>query len=740
MSKSPIILIPTLGLLCLCFTTIHSQQLNFTPVAPYEEFKAHDIDINNNGELHLISPRQDEIYKSFTGESWFIISTGNIEGIEAIHFFDNDEMVIESNLGLHAVVNSNWELIYESKTSTTPFDAKVNNDIIYVMDEGVISSSTNRGTSFSQVYQETDPEFYLAKIEATDNYVYYYSNNSITVLDQNFSFVKNNAFDRRGILIALTFLDISDDDIIIYGTQQSDGLVEPTGSQNVFFTSDQGDSFRSILGGSCQQYEGGVVIGDDLIISNADHDLMVYNINTGITESMSIELAGSFLFNQETLYLYNEYSINELIDYKTGEVRKINPNATFQSEQINSFRVSRSGQLYTHNGYNLFHSSDGGLSWNKLELDDQEVLNFDLGSDNSLHIVTPEYYYYSSNDGQNFTRNEHDLFITNANQGIYVSPRVYAFDGSTTILALRGCQGLSGPAYFSTDNQGLTWSNTHNNIGFANDFYSIGGQLYGYGTNGIIQLDNSLRSTDLNPDLPKSTLIVDENLFHYNERFNANLSYVSRDLGVTTEKLTVGPGGLIYKAEEYEGTYVHNRTQLYKRPSVSDVYQEIDVSAIEFNTYGFTMESDFQGNIYILDNIYQSSKLYRVDNNLTHAQEIKGNIFYDENGDCSYDANETIEAAAWKIQIENADYNLTNFSNDGSFSFKVPKGTYTLTVISPSERWTACQTSYQVEVLQDNETVIQDIGVQTEMLCSDFSVTINNHILRRCIYGRYDGQ
>ena len=149
------------------------------------------------------------------------------------------------------------------------------------------------------------------------------------------------------------------------------------------------------------------------------------------------------------------------------------------------------------------------------------------------------------------------------------------------------------------------------------------------------------------------------------------------------------------------------------------------------------METDFDGNLYISDNIYPTPTLYRVDNDILHAQEIRGTIFNDENNNCVFDNNESQDLQSWKLILNNGRSELVNFSSDGSYSFKVPQGNYTLTILPPSDRWSVCESSYDITINQNGQVEERNFAASAEMICADFKVNVNNHLLRRCFSGRY---
>ena len=554
-----------------------AQQLNFAPVSPYQEFKAHHISMDDAGMLHMVSPFQDEVYSSMDGESWSKVIIPDLEDINSLHYFSNGELALATNDSLYVKEGSTWNLVFETSEHVDGISVFIKNDVIYIYDRGTIHVSTNQGVTFAEVYNEPDAEFLDAKLFVTNQFIYFYSNNSITTLSQTYQFIKNREFARQGFILNLAFLHISDDDILVYGNNQIDGAIEPTLSGAAFYSVDQGDSFKLIASGDCQEFNGGIVIGEDIFVSEQSHDLHSININSQESETVRIDASGQFLHNTNKTYIYNAYSINELLDHNTGEVSIIESNLTFVLQEMTDFKVSRDGQLYLLNEYNLFHSSDGGLSWNKLDTKNQEVLNFDVGTDNRLHILTPSQYYLSDDAGQTLIGQEHDLLtFFSVFQNIVSNPTIVSYADSTVFMRHRGCQGLTNGSTSVSQNLGPFFQLQGFSFGLSHpNFIKLGSDIYGFGNKrwqtgaAFARMESDFSHTIINDDVPRQCLVIDENLIHYNDGF----SYVSTDLGVTAENLGLGPEGDLHKAQGYEGTYIHKITRLFNRPLIDEAYE-----------------------------------------------------------------------------------------------------------------------------------------------------------------------
>ncbi len=68
---------------------------------------------------------------------------------------------------------------------------------------------------------------------------------------------------------------------------------------------------------------------------------------------------------------------------------------------------------------------------------------------------------------------------------------------------------------------------------------------------------------------------------------------------------------------------------------------------------------------------------------------------------------------------------------DGQYQQQVPEGQYELTPILPSNAWQLCQPSYTVNADTPEDTITQDLQVQSAP-CADFEVSVGLPILRRC--------
>ena len=729
-----------LTLIVLSSISTSGQELKFAKVAPYQEFRAHEIILSDAGNLYLISPLKDEIYSSPTGEQWTLLDSGGLTEIEEIHLFDDGSFAISQTDKLYVQNNGSWENVY-SQIDAANISVSIKDDLIYVYDQGRIFTSDDSGLSFQERYTETDINMLTVDLYVVDEFIVYHTFDQIVFLDKDFNLIKKNSLNRLGIIRSLTFFDIADSGAFVYGTLETDGAVEPKTMQGAFYSADQGESYGIVVSGDCQQIYGGAIVGDDVLVSAGKRSLYVENISTGQLTSRDVEAQGLIMSNQNKTYIYTNYYLNELLDLNSGATNRLTPDLKFDLDGHQEFKVSRQGIVYQKNEHNLYRSDDRGNSWLQVDLNGHKALSIDVGTDEKLHVFTPGYYFYSDDQGLSTIAHPHNhLTSFSFQQNTVLYYQVAAFQDSIAYLFARGCRGLTNGAIAVTRNNGEQFNMDNPSIAHV-DYIKLQNEMYGFNNYRTNTKFSSIDISDLsseivNEDVPDRCLPIDENLIHYNEPWSPNPSYISRDLGLTTEKLGIGPAGSIWKAEEYEGTYIHDRARIFKRSSLTSDYKELDVSAVPTPSYGFDMASDFDGNIYISSVVdWPNYNLYHIENKIVHQQEITGTLYFDENENCSFDGGEDTELAGWKVRLTGNNYDLTDFVNEGKYAFKVPIGEYTLSILSPNDRWIPCESEYSISITDTDQIFVQDIPVQTSDICSDFSVSVHNYKLRRCTPG-----
>ncbi len=116
---------------------------------------------------------------------------------------------------------------------------------------------------------------------------------------------------------------------------------------------------------------------------------------------------------------------------------------------------------------------------------------------------------------------------------------------------------------------------------------------------------------------------------------------------------------------------------------------------------------------------------------------VVGNIFRDDQLDCTYDGNEP-GLQNWIIRAEgdNGDSYYTVANEFGEYEFNLDKGEYKI-MPSPRPYWSFCQPSYIIELDSLNDTVDISIPLQPEVDCAFMQVDIATPFIRYCFDGSY---
>lgn len=114
---------------------------------------------------------------------------------------------------------------------------------------------------------------------------------------------------------------------------------------------------------------------------------------------------------------------------------------------------------------------------------------------------------------------------------------------------------------------------------------------------------------------------------------------------------------------------------------------------------------------------------------------IQGNVFRDEELDCTYDGIE-LGIGSWIVKAEGTRtfYALTD--ENGNYTLNVEEGNYEISAISP-EYWAPCPLpSVQVDSLNDTLTI--NLPAQRSLACPNLTVDISTTVMRLCSEGIYN--
>ena len=122
---------------------------------------------------------------------------------------------------------------------------------------------------------------------------------------------------------------------------------------------------------------------------------------------------------------------------------------------------------------------------------------------------------------------------------------------------------------------------------------------------------------------------------------------------------------------------------------------------------------------------------FRLDN---ISPKLIGTLYKDEDGDCTESASD-ISLSNFRINVFNdtkSYYTRTDVS--GNYCLRLDTGTYSVKVLLPNNSWQMCQDEVEVSLLNYNDTLIQNILLESFNDCPQLSIDngISIPFLRRC--------
>ncbi len=111
---------------------------------------------------------------------------------------------------------------------------------------------------------------------------------------------------------------------------------------------------------------------------------------------------------------------------------------------------------------------------------------------------------------------------------------------------------------------------------------------------------------------------------------------------------------------------------------------------------------------------------------------VQGRVVFDANDNCQAEMDED-GLAGWLVRATGAAgvfHAVT--SADGTYSFSLPLGNYTVGVIPPTPSWVLCVPSYPVALTAAGQTNTLHIPVRSEVNCPELDVRLSAPFLRRC--------
>lgn len=124
-------------------------------------------------------------------------------------------------------------------------------------------------------------------------------------------------------------------------------------------------------------------------------------------------------------------------------------------------------------------------------------------------------------------------------------------------------------------------------------------------------------------------------------------------------------------------------------------------------------------------------------NGNTFRSTIEGNVYMDQNQNCSLDTSENVLTGTTVLQIvQNTDTTYAATDLNGFYSIGVIPGlNYEIIPISESNYWVSC--SYPIITLNTNDSITQNLGLQPLIACTDLMVNITTPVLTRCFSNTY---
>lgn len=116
---------------------------------------------------------------------------------------------------------------------------------------------------------------------------------------------------------------------------------------------------------------------------------------------------------------------------------------------------------------------------------------------------------------------------------------------------------------------------------------------------------------------------------------------------------------------------------------------------------------------------------------------IRGYVRADNNDNCIADVTESgIPGVVVAATDGTTTYHALTQA-DGSFSFSLPTGSYTVTYTLPSSSWEVCQAAYTASVPAAGDVATLAIPVRRVVDCPELEVQLSSNLLRRCFDNYY---
>lgn len=194
--------------------------------------------------------------------------------------------------------------------------------------------------------------------------------------------------------------------------------------------------------------------------------------------------------------------------------------------------------------------------------------------------------------------------------------------------------------------------------------------------------------------------------------------------GQLNDSLTAGYTGYLCK--------ISSNGQLIWSKSFREGAYVVLNSIVEAPDKGFAIS----GYIKKYTNSYAAVYVLRTDSlgNILSSY-LEGEIFWDENQNCSFDSNELkldhfIIQAIGKRDVPGVS------DQSGRFFMRLDTGNYQISVHSPNKYWEACVSPVNISALTNDTTQVQ-FAMQEVVSCPYLEMSVSTSFLRRCFPGVY---
>ncbi|MEP7197987.1 MAG: T9SS type A sorting domain-containing protein [Saprospiraceae bacterium] len=213
-----------------------------------------------------------------------------------------------------------------------------------------------------------------------------------------------------------------------------------------------------------------------------------------------------------------------------------------------------------------------------------------------------------------------------------------------------------------------------------------------------------------------------------------NVYKYSTDFGITSSEFILQSDEYILLVDDYDNVFTTN----YQNQNSLQVTNLLTQQVSNVSLNGLNLLSNQSFNLFRGDNGYlyatkDNAPLYKYSEKLnTERGIISGQVFIDDNQDCSKSATEN---SSRNFQLEassiSADYNLP-VQNDGKFKVFVGPGKYELKLKGNSLIWNQCNFPSSIDVQVNAEKIYSELLVKPTEYCADLTTNLILNRLRRC--------